>query len=89
MVWVITSATFLATVGILVALVFAFSPSDQKVAGRLERLLDASAIAERSKPPAEKNGMVQRRSRFHRQTCAVRLGPGLANSALDDSRRLP
>ena len=42
MVWVITSATFLATVGILVALVFAFSPSDQKVAGRLERLLDAS-----------------------------------------------
>ncbi len=54
MVWVITSATFLATVGILVALVFAFSPSDQKVAGRLERLLDASAIAERSKPPARK-----------------------------------
>ena len=55
MVWVITSATFLATVGILVALVFAFSPSDQKVAGRLERLLDASAIAERSKPPAKKS----------------------------------
>ena len=54
MVWVITSATFLATVGILVALVFAFSPSDQKVAGRLARLLDASAIAERTRPPAKK-----------------------------------
>ena len=59
MVWVITSATFLATVGILMALVFAFSPSDQKVAGRLERLLDASAIAERSKPPAKKTEWVK------------------------------
>jgi tight adherence protein C len=59
MVWVITSATFLATVGVLVALVFAFSPSDQKVAGRLERLLDASAIAERSKPPAKKTEWVK------------------------------
>jgi tight adherence protein C len=59
MVWVITSATFLATVGILVALVFAFSPSDQKVAGRLERLLDASAIAERTKPPAKKTEWVK------------------------------
>jgi tight adherence protein C len=59
MVWIITSATFLATVGILVALVFAFSPSDQKVAGRLERLLDASAIAERSKPAAKKTEWVK------------------------------
>jgi tight adherence protein C len=54
MVWVVTTATFLATVGVLVALVYAISPSDQKVAGRLARLLNASAIAERPKQPAKK-----------------------------------
>src|ERR1700751_71370 len=54
MVWVITSATFLATVGILVALVFAFSPADHKVAGRLARVLDAAANAERTRPTAKK-----------------------------------
>jgi tight adherence protein C len=55
MVWVVTTATFLATVGVLVALVYAISPSDQKVAGRLARLLNASAIAaERPKQAAKK-----------------------------------
>lgn len=54
MVWVVTMATFLATVGVLVALVYTISPSDQKVAGRLARLLNASAIAERPKQAVTK-----------------------------------
>lgn len=54
MVWVVTMATFLATVGVLVALVYTISPSDQKVAGRLARLLNASAIAERPKQAVAK-----------------------------------
>ncbi|MGA8144038.1 MAG: type II secretion system F family protein [Candidatus Acidiferrales bacterium] len=54
MLWVVTSATFLATVGILVALVYAFSPSEQKVAGRLARLLDASRVTAQGKPPSDR-----------------------------------
>jgi tight adherence protein C len=59
MVWVVTTATFLATVGVLVALVYALSPSDQKVAGRLARLLDASTVTERAKPATDKTAWVK------------------------------
>ncbi len=41
MVWVVTCGTFLATVTVLVALVYAFTPGEQRVAGRLSRLLDS------------------------------------------------
>jgi len=54
MIWVVTTATFLATVGVLVAAVYAFTPSDQKVAGRLARLLNASAVVERPKVSTKK-----------------------------------
>lgn len=50
MLWIVTCATFLATAGICVALVYAFSPSEERVAGRLERLRDASRVTERVKP---------------------------------------
>ncbi len=50
MLWIVTCATFLATAGISVVLVYAFSPSEEKVAGRLERLRDASRVTERAKP---------------------------------------
>jgi tight adherence protein C len=54
MLWIVTSATFLATAGIFAALVYAFTPSEEKVAGRLERLRDASRVTERVKPPSNR-----------------------------------
>ena len=42
MLWTITAVTFLATFGILAALVYAFAPGSAGIAGRLSRLMDAS-----------------------------------------------
>jgi tight adherence protein C len=54
MLWIVTFATFLATAGILIALVYAFTPSVPKVVGRLERLRDASRVSEPVKPPSNR-----------------------------------
>jgi tight adherence protein C len=59
MLWVVTSATFIATVGILVALLYAFSPSDQRVAGRLARILTASRVTERVQQPANQTAWLK------------------------------
>jgi hypothetical protein len=42
MLWAITGITFLATVGILVALLYAFSAGEEGVGRRLSRVLDTS-----------------------------------------------
>ena len=47
MLWVVTGITFLTTVFLLLALVYAFSPGEFGVAGRLSRLLNTTA------PPRE------------------------------------
>jgi tight adherence protein C len=47
MLWVVTGVTFLTTVFVLLALVYAFSPGEFGVAGRLSRLLNTTA------PPRE------------------------------------
>ena len=55
MLWTLTAATFLATVLILLALVYAFSPSETAVAQRVSRLLDsANASPEAERAPEEK-----------------------------------
>ncbi|MGH9744866.1 MAG: type II secretion system F family protein [Candidatus Acidiferrales bacterium] len=60
MLWIVTSATFLATVGLLVALVYAFTPSDQRVAGRLARILNSSSAAtERVSQPADQTAWLK------------------------------
>jgi tight adherence protein C len=43
MIWVVTGITFLTTVLVLLALVFAFTPGEFGVAGRLTRLLNTTA----------------------------------------------
>jgi tight adherence protein C len=59
MLWIVTFATFLATAGILMALVYVFTPSVQKVAGRLERLRDASRVSEPVKPPSNRTAWLK------------------------------
>src|SRR6266404_3174414 len=47
MVWGVTAITFLATVAILVALVYAFTPAGTNIAARLSRLMNpAIAVPE-------------------------------------------
>ncbi len=43
MVWAITAVTFLGTVGILAALLYAFAPNEMRIGQRLSRLANASA----------------------------------------------
>jgi tight adherence protein C len=59
MLWIVTSATFIATVGILVALFYAFSASDHRVAGRLARILTASKVTERVQQPANQTAWLK------------------------------
>ena len=55
MLWTLTAATFLATVLILLAIVYAFSPSETAVAQRVSRMLDsANAAPEAERAPEEK-----------------------------------
>ncbi len=46
MIWALTILTFLATAGVVVALVYAFSPGEVSIATRLARLAGISAAAE-------------------------------------------
>src|SRR5215813_11794696 len=60
MLWIVTTATFLATVGLLVAVVYALTPSDQRVAGRLARVLGATpAAVEQVKPPTDQTAWLK------------------------------
>ena len=45
MLWAVTAMTFLVTVIVLLALVYAFSPGEVRIAGRLSRLLNSTAPA--------------------------------------------
>src|ERR1700683_1502959 len=54
MVWGLTAATFIITLVILLALVWAFSPGETEVSGRLSRLLDTRTPEERDENFAEK-----------------------------------
>jgi len=54
MLWAITGATFLATVGILIAFYYAFSPSERAVAERVSRLWNSSAPTRKKQEAAEK-----------------------------------
>src|ERR1700690_2550388 len=57
MVWTLTALTFLAWVLILLALVYAFSPSETAVAARVSRLLDSANInAETERAEDEEKG---------------------------------
>ena len=46
MIWILTILTFLATGGVVVALVYAFSPADVSVATRLARLAGIAGPAQ-------------------------------------------
>src|SRR5258706_16315075 len=54
MIWVLTILTFLATAGVVVALVYAFSPGEVSIATRLARLAGISAAAEEEPSFAER-----------------------------------
>jgi tight adherence protein C len=56
MVWTLTAATFLVTVGILLALVYAFSPSETAVADRVSRILEAANAAPEVERTEEEKG---------------------------------
>jgi tight adherence protein C len=53
MLWATTGATFLATLGILIAFYYAFSPSERVVAERVSRLWDSSAPVRKKQEAAE------------------------------------
>src|ERR1700751_3090417 len=46
MLWAVTAMTFLVTVIVLLALVYAFSPGAVGIAGRLSRLLKSTAVVQ-------------------------------------------
>jgi tight adherence protein C len=46
MLWAITTVTFLATIAVFVALFYAFTPSEVRVAGRLSRLVRSTTTTE-------------------------------------------
>jgi len=46
MIWAITTVTFLATIAVFVALFYAFTPSEVRVAGRLSRLVRSTTTTE-------------------------------------------
>jgi tight adherence protein C len=54
MIWVLTILTFLATAGVVVALVYAFSPGEVSIATRLARLAGISAPVEEEPSFAER-----------------------------------
>lgn len=54
MVWSITALTFIVSLVILLALVWAFTPGETQVSGRLSRILDTRAPEEREEKFAEK-----------------------------------
>lgn len=56
MVWTITAATFLVTVLILLAVVYAFSPAESAVAERVSRVLEAANAAPEMERSEEEKG---------------------------------
>src|ERR1700735_920492 len=56
MVWTLTAATFLVTVFILLALVYAFSPTETAVAARVSRMLESANAAPETERDDEEKG---------------------------------
>jgi tight adherence protein C len=63
MVWEITAITFLASVAVIGALLFAFMPGEIGIGSRLSRLLNAA-------PPVEETGFAQKQKERMRNTLA-------------------
>jgi tight adherence protein C len=82
MIWTITAATFLVTVLILLAIVYAFSPAETAVAERVSRVLEAAGAApEVERAPEEKGPGTLRQLLAH----LGQLLPALKGKALSRS----
>jgi tight adherence protein C len=74
MIWALTMVTFLATVAVFVALFYAFTPSEVRVAGRLSRLVRSSTTIE------EDHSAQQQKERMRNALASVgKLVPADAN----------
>lgn len=82
MLWTITAATFLATVLILLAVVYAFTPPETAVADRVSRVLEAANAAPESDTTDEEKGPGLLRGLF---AYLGRLLPALKGKALSRS----
>jgi tight adherence protein C len=74
MIWALTMVTFLATVAVFAALIYAFTPSEVRVAGRLSRLVRSSMTIE------EDQSALQQKERMRNALASVgKLVPADAN----------